>query len=119
MGPDGGRDLSLPGRASREIFGGGNGASSTVRRVHIPSDTARARGFHVHHGCEEIILVVKGSGHMHVPESATPIQEGDIIRVPPDLPHMTVPHEGTELDLLCFFPHADISAVTEEWRVQP
>jgi mannose-6-phosphate isomerase-like protein (cupin superfamily) len=114
-----GRRLRLPGRESEELFGGADGGASTVRRVRIEPTTARARGFHAHRGCEEIIYVLQGAGDVRTPSSQTRVTAGNVVRIPPDLPHMTVPLAGEALELVAFFPHPDISSITVELEPGP
>ena len=111
---DGGRDLNLPGRVSTELFAGGDGAACTVRRVRIPPTTEQERGFHVHRGCEEILYVLSGRGCVRTPGATLAVETGDAVRIPPDVPHFTVPLDG-EIELLAFFPYPNIASITTEW----
>ena len=112
-----GRRLSLPGRSAAELVSGAEGGYRvTVRRVTIPPDTGRGatRGPHRHDGCEEVILIVEGTGEFTSSEGAWPVAPGDVVVVSPGEPHRTRNTGRTDLVSLCFFPVPDLAAVTTE-----
>ena len=43
-----------------------------------------------------------------------PVGPGDLVLVPTGVPHATVAHGRRGLVLVCFFPHPDLAANTEE-----
>jgi mannose-6-phosphate isomerase-like protein (cupin superfamily) len=112
-----GRRLSLPGRSAAELVSGAEGGYGvTVRRVTIPPEGTRgaARGPHRHDGCEEVILIVEGTGEFTTAEGAWPVSAGDVVVVSAGEPHRTRNTGRTDLVSLCFFPVPDLAAVTSE-----
>ncbi|NND49184.1 MAG: cupin domain-containing protein [Rhizobiales bacterium] len=110
------RTLGLPGRVSMEIVSEHVGAkSATLRLVEIPvpEPGETLRGPHVHHGFEECMHVVSGSGETHAGGKVHPIGPGDTILVPAEEPHVTRNTGSEPLMLLCFFPVNDIRPGTE------
>ena len=108
--------LGLPGRTSLEPISGEVGSRVTLRiaEIPVPRPGDKPRGPHRHHGFEECIYVLRGTGVNRSESGEIPIKPGDIVLVPPNEKHMTV-NTGTEpLVLLCFFPVPDVSGGTEE-----
>jgi quercetin dioxygenase-like cupin family protein len=116
--PEDAKPLSLPGRLSREIVSGSLGADSVCfRHVEIaplPPGEAR-RGPHVHHDFEECIYVLAGKGTTECESGAYPLQPGDTILIPAGELHVTHVTGSEPLQLLCFFPVADVGAGTREF----
>jgi len=108
--------LELPGRISREIVSGRNGAqSSTLRIVEIdPGPTTR--GPHLHDGFEEVIYVLAGQGILKTDSGNFDLQPGDTALVPPNERHQTVNTGKGVLLLHCSFPVADIRPGTREFE---
>jgi len=108
-------ELDMPGRRSREIFSGANGADSTIRLVEIavPLPGAAPRPPHWHPDSEECIHVLAGQGVTWVDGSDFAIQPGDTIRVAAGEHHVSRNTGDTPLVLLCFFPVPVISFMTE------
>jgi mannose-6-phosphate isomerase-like protein (cupin superfamily) len=112
-----GRQLSLPGRSVRELASAAEGGSAvTVRHVTIPPERpgAQRRGPHRHEGCEEVILILAGTGQFEGGGAATPVGAGDVIVVSPGEPHRTRNTGPADLVSLCFFPVPDLPRVTTE-----
>lgn len=112
------RDLSLPGRHSREIVAAASGAqTSTVRLVEIeaPKPGAAKRGPHVHFGFEECIHVLSGEGLTRTDKGEYPLAAGDTILIPAGERHATYNTGSSVLRLLCFFPTSDVGAATKEF----
>jgi quercetin dioxygenase-like cupin family protein len=112
------RALSLPGRLSREIVSGALGADKvTFRLVEIapPTPGEASRGPHVHHGFEECIYVLSGSGTTESDSGEHHLQAGDTILIPPGELHVTRASGSEPLRLLCFFPVADVASGTTEF----
>ena len=82
----------------------------------MPKAGAPARGPHLHDGFEECIYVLKGSGMTVAESGEIPIKPGDIVLIPPNEKHMTVNTGSEPLVLLCFFPEADVTSKTEEFK---
>lgn len=113
----GGRQLSLPGRSAAELASGAEGGYGvTVRRVTIPPEdpAAPARGPHRHDGCTEVIVILAGAGEFTADSGSWPVRPGDVIVVSPGESHRTRNTGQEDLVSLCFFPVADLAAVTAE-----
>ena len=113
----GGRQLSLSGRSVTELASAAEGGFGvTVRRVVIPPAHSGppARGPHRHDGCEEVILILAGTGEFITGESVTPVEPGDVVVVSPGEPHRTRNTGSADLVSLCFFPVPDLPRVTTE-----
>ena len=111
------KKLGLPGRTSLEPVSGAVGSKVTFRiaELAVPKPGDPPRGPHMHHGFEECIYVLKGTGTTVAESGEIPIKSGDIVLIPAHEKHMTV-NTGTEpLVLLCFFPVSDVSGSTEEF----
>jgi len=108
-------ELDLPGRRSREILSGANGARSTFRIVDIavPEADAAPRPPHWHPDCEECIHVLAGEGVTWVDGEEFPMNPGDTIRIAPGERHVTRNTGDGPLTLLCFFPVPEITILTE------
>jgi mannose-6-phosphate isomerase-like protein (cupin superfamily) len=103
------RELGLPGRVSREIVSGAEGAAAvTLRHVEIPvADPAKpGRTPHQHGDSEECIYVLSGTGAFWTDAGEQPVGPGDTILIPPGEPHYTRNTGSEPLVLLCFFPTA-------------
>jgi mannose-6-phosphate isomerase-like protein (cupin superfamily) len=112
-----GRRLALPGRTATELVSGAEGGYHvTVRRVTIPpaADPAGARGPHQHAGCEEVIVVLAGTGEFETAGGAVPVGPGDVVVISPGEPHRTRNTGPGDLVSLCFFGVPDLAAVTTE-----
>lgn len=111
------RELQLPGRISREIVSGASGSRAvTLRHVEIPveSEFGPGRKPHSHPEFEECIHVLSGTGVFCTEGSERPLASGDTVLVPPGEPHYTR-NTGTEpLELLCFFPVADLKTTERQ-----
>lgn len=88
----------------------------TVRHVVIPPQRPGApqRGPHRHEGCEEVILILAGTGEFEASGTGTPVGTGDVIVVSPGEPHRTRNTGPSDLVSLCFFPVPDLPLVTTE-----
>jgi mannose-6-phosphate isomerase-like protein (cupin superfamily) len=109
--------LGLPGRTSLEIVSGRNGARGvTLRLVSIPvaQPGEHPRTPHQHQGVEECIFVLSGRGTTEAASGQYPLEPGDTILLPPGEHHATRNTGSEPLLLLCFYPCADVAAVTGE-----
>lgn len=112
-----GRRLTLPGRSATELASAAEGGFGvTVRRVTIPPETGGppARGPHRHDGCEEVIVILAGTGEFITAAGAAPVGPGDVVVVSPGEPHRTRNTGSADLVSLCFFPVPDLPRVTTE-----
>ena len=98
----------LPGRASADPFAGLETGDLSVRVV-IIADTP-GRNLHRHPFSPEVVFVAEGHGVAWQNGTATRVGPGDIVWIPTDAPHATVPDRGSQLKLVCFFPHGDLRA---------
>ena len=80
-----------------------------VRLTHDPD-----RRPHRHPHSSETVHVLAGDGESWQDGTRTPVRAGDTFVVPTGVPHATIPAPGVTLELLCFFPHPDLSANIEE-----
>ena len=108
-------ELDLPGRRSREILSGANGADSTLRLVNIavPCAGDTLRPPHWHPDGEECIHVVSGQGITWVDGTEFEMRPGDTIHVLLNERHVTRNTGETPLILLCYFPRQKIQVRTE------
>ena len=114
--PGNARTLGLPGRVAQEIVAGHIGSRAiTLRIVEIPVPIPGEglRGPHVHHGFEECIHIVSGTGEFHAGDTVHKFGPGDTILVPAEEPHVTRNTGSEPVMLLCFFPINDIRPGTE------
>jgi mannose-6-phosphate isomerase-like protein (cupin superfamily) len=112
------RKLSLPGRSSMEIASGRMGADGVSLRlveIAVPKPGDPERGPHVHYPFEEVIFVLSGEGCTETDGGSFPLKAGDTIVVSAGEWHATRNTGAVPLQLLCFFPVADIAPGTEEF----
>jgi quercetin dioxygenase-like cupin family protein len=105
----------LPGRLAADPFAAaplaGVETGSTVRVVRVMPGP---RIPHLHPYCEEILYILSGSGTTWEGDASTVVGPGDVVVVPTGIPHATVAHGPEDLVVVCFFPHPDLAANTEE-----
>jgi len=95
------------------------GSNVTFRVVEIPvhQPGEALRGPHLHHGYEECIYVLKGTGlTLYEGGGELPVKAGDVILVPPEEKHVTRNTGNEPLVLLCFFPTPDIVSTTDNFQ---
>jgi quercetin dioxygenase-like cupin family protein len=61
-----------------------------------------------------VVYVVEGRGVAWEGDESTTVTAGDLVVVPRGVPHATVAADGTDLVLVCFFPHPDLAANLDE-----
>jgi quercetin dioxygenase-like cupin family protein len=61
-----------------------------------------------------VVYVASGSGVAFRDGTATRVAPGDIIWIPTGTAHATMPVAGSTLELVCFFPHGDLTDNLEE-----
>jgi quercetin dioxygenase-like cupin family protein len=109
-----GRDLrfaELVGRRAANPVPPGTAGQCTVRVVRIPPGP---RTPHRHpHSCE-VVYVAEGEGRVWEDDHASPVAAGDLVVIPTGRAHATVCTGRSELVLVCFFPHPDLSHNLEE-----
>jgi quercetin dioxygenase-like cupin family protein len=105
----------LPGRDSADPFestGETEDANLTLRVVKMSSDPARSA--HVHPNSAEAVYVAAGRGTLWVEGERISIETGDTFLVPVGAKHATLPDPESEMKLICFFPHSDLTKNIEE-----
>jgi quercetin dioxygenase-like cupin family protein len=102
----------LAGRASADPLSGLGSTGVSVRIVTIADEPRR--NLHRHPHSPEVVYVAGGHGVAFREGTATPVGPGDIVWIPANAPHATVPNPGSRLELVCFFPHGDLSTNLEE-----
>lgn len=103
--------VQLEGRRSADPLAGLPTASS-LRVVRLRRTTGRHA--HVHPHSEEVVYVVTGTGYLWIEGRRSAVAPGDVMHVPAGVAHATVPDPGSDMELVCFFPHPDLAAnVTE------
>jgi len=109
------KNLSLPGRHSLEIISANQGADAVTLRlveIAVSKPDEQPRRPHYHSGFEECIYVLSGMGTTQADSGTFALTSGDTILIPPGEHHVTH-NTGTEpLQLLCFFPVAEIDSQT-------
>jgi quercetin dioxygenase-like cupin family protein len=101
------RFAELEGRRSADPLAGIDTATS-VRVVRLRRTVGRRA--HVHPHSEEVVHVVAGTGHVWIDGRREAVGPGDVVHVPAGAAHATIPDAGSDMALVCFFPHPDLSA---------
>jgi mannose-6-phosphate isomerase-like protein (cupin superfamily) len=112
-----GKRMGLPGRSALEMVSGAIGSRVTFCIVEIPvaKPGETLRGPHLHHGYEECMYVLKGTGVTMSESGELALQAGDVVLVPAEEKHVTRNTGSEPLVLLCFFPTPDIVSTTENF----
>jgi len=103
--------IELPGRRSADPLRAAAPLGFSMRVVAV--ETGR-RFAHRHPRCREVIFVITGSGRLWEDGVFSSFEEGDCALVEPGVAHATIPDPGNVMELVCFFPVADVAAATEE-----
>jgi quercetin dioxygenase-like cupin family protein len=106
------RYRGLPGRQSADPFEGTPFAALSMRIVRLESTGRRSPHRHPH--SPEAIYVVSGSGRLWEDGVEHRVEAGDCALIESGVPHAAIPDTGTSMNLVCFFPHGDLNANTEE-----
>lgn len=105
------RFAGLVGRTSANPLPPGTAEPCSVRLVRIRPGP---RTPHRHpHSCE-IVYVAEGEGRVWEGDDARRVFAGDLVVVPPGVAHATVCTGPSDLVLVCFFPHPNLSRNLEE-----
>lgn len=64
------------------------------------------------------MVVASGSGEVWIDGVCSPVSKGDVVHIPAGVAHATIPAEGVEMELVCFFPHPDLSHNIEDTDIQ-
>ncbi len=101
----------LVGRRAGDPLAGLDAAGCSVRVVVVAPGP---RTPHRHPHSVEVMHVVAGTGEHWQGDTSTPVGPGDVVLVPVGLPHVTVASGPGDVELVCFFPHPELGANTEE-----
>jgi quercetin dioxygenase-like cupin family protein len=108
-----------PGRESADPLAGpatdpfsGAAVDFSVRIVRLSGDSVRWA--HRHPQSVELIHVIRGRGVLWEAGVERRFVEGDTALVPVGIPHATVPDPGSDMELICFFPHPNLDDNIEE-----
>ena len=96
----------LPGRQSADPLVDVE-TQSSARLVTLGHTEGRTAHYHPH--SEEVMYVVKGRGHIWIDGQRHRVEAGDVVHVGTGQAHATVPESGSDMELMCFFPHPDLS----------
>ncbi|MDH4306975.1 MAG: cupin domain-containing protein [Acidimicrobiia bacterium] len=91
-------------------------SESSLRIVKLQRTVGRTAHRHPH--SEEVFYVETGTGRVYIDGEFHPVKPGDTVRIPAGLAHATVPDEGVEMRLVCFFPHPDLPANSEDTGIE-
>lgn len=105
------RFTRLEGRASADPFAGLAAEGLSVRLVRVEGGR---RSPHRHPHSQEAVYVVSGNGVLWEDGKEQRVAPGDCALIAAGIPHAALPDPGTSLELVCFFPHPDLSANIEE-----
>ncbi len=112
--PQHAKQLTLPGRNSRELIGN-NGQTENISLRYVvikpPRQTDKKRKAHFHPNCEECIYVLSGNGITHSEGKAYKVQTGDSIVIARGEHHYTENMGTKDLILLCFFPSKNVEII--------
>ena len=103
--------IDLPGRSAGDPLRSVAADSSLrVTRVQRTSD----RRAHRHPHSEEVVYVRSGKGAVYIDGVFHAVGPGDTVHIPQGAAHATIPGPEADMELICFFPHADLRANIEE-----
>ncbi|MGY1602115.1 cupin domain-containing protein [Geodermatophilus sp. SYSU D00815] len=103
--------VRLPGRLSADPMPAGLAVGASARVVRIAPGP---RTPHVHPHSAEVVYVASGTGTAWEDDVPSAVAAGDLVVVPPGVPHATVASGTSDLVLVCFFPHPDLRANLRE-----
>ncbi len=103
---------ALPSRDSADPFDGEKEANLSLRIVKMSADPHRAP--HVHPHSAEAVYVIAGSGTFWMDGERIHVKQGDTFLIPAGAKHATLPDEEADMELICFFPHPDLSQNLQE-----
>jgi quercetin dioxygenase-like cupin family protein len=106
------RFRELPGRAAANPLEGAGAQGFSMRVVLVHGGTPRSPHRHPH--SQEVIYVASGRGRLWTDGVLRPFQEGDCALIGRGEAHATIPDPGELMELVCFWPHADLEKNIEE-----
>lgn len=115
IGEDGLQFVDLPGRRAADPLRSIPSRAS-VRVVEMRRTPGRTA--HRHPQSEEIVFVEAGEGEVWIDGSTHRVRAGDVVHIPAGAAHATVPDEGSAMRLVCFFPHPELAANSEDTDIK-
>ncbi len=107
--------VDLPGRRAADPLHDVPSASS-LRIVQMARIDGRRA--HVHPHSEEVVVVAAGHGRAWIDGEWFSVATGDVVRIAAGVPHATVPDEHSQMELVCFFPHPNLSKNIEDTDIE-
>ncbi len=102
----------LPGRTTADPFTEVRPPGLSMRVVLLKGGSRRNPHRHPH--SHEAIYVLRGRGVLWEDGAARPFEAGDCALIDPGVAHATIPDAANDMELVCFFPHPDLPANTDE-----
>jgi quercetin dioxygenase-like cupin family protein len=102
----------LPGRSTADPFTEAKPLGLSMRVVYLRGGARRNPHRHPH--SHEAIYVLRGRGALWEDGSSSPFEAGDCALIDPGVAHATIPDAGNDMELVCFFPHPELPANTDE-----
>ena len=103
--------IDLPGRSAGDPLRSVS-ADSSLRVTRVQRITDRRAHRHPH--SEEVIYVRSGTGAVYIDGVFHTVGPGDTVHIPRGAAHATIPNPAADMELICFFPHADLRENIEE-----
>jgi len=103
--------VDLPGRRSANPLVS-IPSEASVRVVELERTVDRTA--HRHPFSEEIVYVAAGEGEAWIDGQRHPVTAGDIVHIPTGVAHATIPSDGEQMRLICFFPHPHLAGNIED-----
>lgn len=107
--------VDLPGRRSADPLKDTPSASS-LRIVQMTRTEGRTA--HRHPYSEEVVVVAAGHGRAWIDGEWFSVATGDVVRIPAGVAHATVPDRGSQMELVCFFPHPNLNKNIEDTGIR-
>jgi quercetin dioxygenase-like cupin family protein len=102
----------LPGRSTADPFTEARPPGLAMRVVYLKGGARRSPHRHPH--SHEAIYVLRGRGVLWEDGATSPFEEGDCALIAPGVAHATIPDAANDMELVCFFPHPELPANTDE-----
>lgn len=109
--------FSLPGLRHQTVAGPEHGLRTLEMWVqHIAPGTATP----VHrHDCEEVILILRGSGRLHLSGEDTDFSANTTLQIPPDAIHQIINTGSEEMFLVAALGQAPVQVFTADLQPLP
>ena len=107
-------DSDVAHRSAWPIHGGTGARDAAVTYFEI--DSGKRIGRHTH-DTSETILLLSGTGRAIVASEEQPLSPGDVVHVPAETTHDVVNEGDGTLELVGFFPQAEVTTVFEDTQM--